>query len=75
MPIIPRYNQQTDPNQPPQWNVGASLIQGLMAGSQAQRAQAEAEWRKATAERYKQQYIKLAAVQKVPSWAGVLSTW
>ena len=27
------------------------------------------------AERYKQQYIKLAAVQKVPSWAGVLSTW
>lgn len=27
------------------------------------------------AERYKQQYIKLAAVQKVPSWAGTLSTW
>jgi hypothetical protein len=27
------------------------------------------------AERYKQQYIKLASVQKVPSWAGVLSTW
>ena len=27
------------------------------------------------AERYKQEYIKMAAVQKVPSWAGVLVTW
>lgn len=27
------------------------------------------------AERYKQKYIRLAAAQKVPSWAGVLSTW
>jgi hypothetical protein len=27
------------------------------------------------AERYKQQYIKMAAVQKVPNWAGVLVTW
>jgi len=28
-----------------------------------------------TAERYKQQYIKMAAVQKIPGWAGTLSAW
>jgi len=55
MPIIPRFQQQFDPNQPPRIDFGDRLMQGLMAGSQAQRAQAEAEWRKATAERYKQQ--------------------
>jgi hypothetical protein len=27
------------------------------------------------AERYKQQYVRMAAAQKVPSWAGVLVTW
>jgi hypothetical protein len=46
MPIIPRFQQQFDPNQPPRIDFGDRLVQGMVAGAQAQRFAAEADYRK-----------------------------
>jgi hypothetical protein len=46
MPIIPRFQQESDPNQPPRIDFGDRLVQGMMAGAQAQRFAAEADYRK-----------------------------
>lgn len=46
MPIIPRFQQEADPNQPPRIDFGDRLMQGMMAGAQAQRFAAEADYRK-----------------------------
>lgn len=46
MPIIPRFQQESDPNQPPRIDFGDRLMQGMVAGAQAQRFAAEADYRK-----------------------------
>ena len=46
MPIIPRFQQESDPNQPPRIDFGDRLMQGMVAGAQAQRFAAEADYRR-----------------------------
>lgn len=46
MPIIPRFQQDFDPNQPPRIDFGDRLVQGMVAGAQAQRFAAEADYRR-----------------------------
>lgn len=46
MPIIPRFEQNFDPNRPPQMDFGERFIGGVSAGAQAQRSLAEADYRR-----------------------------
>ena len=46
MPIIPRFEQNFDPNRPPQMDFGERFIGGMTAGAQAQRFAAEADYRR-----------------------------
>jgi hypothetical protein len=46
MPIIPRFEQNFDPNQPPRMDFGERFIGGVSAGAQAQRSLAEADYRR-----------------------------
>ena len=46
MPIIPRFQQESDPNQPPRLDFAERIMQGMTAGAQTQRFAAEADYRR-----------------------------